>query len=123
MIPDWVWKLYEPYLRKEAERRGIARPSTGKLAKVLAEFWPDCSARLMVQEPWMGTIRFKPLAKYDARSVLSLVEAPEAHIREYFGGGKFKINFYHGMNFVATKNFKPDGPPVWKDLPALEEEW
>ena len=122
MIPDWVWRLYEPYLRKEAERRGMRRPSTRELAQILAEFWPDCSARLMVQEPWMGTIRFKHLAKYDARSVLPFAEAPEAHIRERFGGGKFKVNFYHGMNFVSTKNFKPEGPPIWKDLPALEGE-
>ncbi len=122
MIPDWVWKLYEPYLRKEAERRGMARPSTLELLKILAEFWPDCSARLMVQEPWMGTIRFKHLAKYDAQSVLPLAEAPEKYILEHFGGGKFKINFYHGMNFVSTKNFKPEGPSLWKDLPALEEE-
>ncbi|MBI1892734.1 MAG: hypothetical protein HYS14_01265 [Candidatus Rokubacteria bacterium] len=81
MIPDWVWRLYEPYLRKEAERRGMARPLTRELARILAEFWPECSARLMVQEPWMGTIRFKRLAKYDAESVLPLAEAPEAYIR------------------------------------------
>ena len=122
MIPDWVWKLYEPYLRKEAARRGIPRPSTRELATVLADLWPDCSARLMVQEPWMGTIRFKHLARYDARMMLPLVETPEAYILERFGGGKFKVNFYHGMNFVSTKNFKPEGPPMWKDLPALEEE-
>jgi hypothetical protein len=122
MIPDWVWRLYEPYLRKEAERRGMARPLTRELAGILAEFWPECSARLMVQEPWMGTIRFKRLAKYDAESVLPLAAAPEAYIREHFGGGKFKVNFYHGMNFVSTKNFKPEGPPIWKDVPALEED-
>ena len=122
MIPEWVWKLYEPYLRKEAERRGIARPSTRDLAKVLGEVWPHCSARLMVQEPWMGTIRFKLLAKYDAGSVRPLLGAPEEYILEHFGGGKFKINFYHGMNFVSTKNFKPQGPPKWGDLAALDEE-
>jgi len=122
MIPEWVWKLYEPYLRREADRRGIARPSTRDLTTVLAEVWPDCSARLLVQEPWMGTIRFKLLAKYDAESVRALLGAPEEYILEHFGGGKFKINFYHGMNFVSTKNFKPQGPPKWGDLAALDEE-
>jgi hypothetical protein len=32
------------------------------------------------------------------------------------------MNLHHGMHFVNTKNFKPAGEPIWKDLPELPEE-
>jgi hypothetical protein len=50
------------------------------------------------------------------------LEAPEAFIRERFGGGKFKLNIHHGLSFVSTKNFKPDGPPLWAAMPELGED-
>ena len=50
------------------------------------------------------------------------LDAPEAFIRERFGGGKFKVNLHHGMNFVNTKNFKPQGPPRWEAVPELPED-
>ena len=49
-----------------------------------------------------------------------LIEAPLEYLRANFGGGKFKINFYHGMQFIATINFKPEGPEIWRELPELE---
>ena len=27
-----------------------------------------------------------------------------------------------GLHFVNTKNFRPEGEPLWKDAPALAEE-
>ena len=38
---------------------------------------------------------------------------------ERYGGGKFKMNLHHGLHFVNTKNFKPEGAPRWKDAPEL----
>jgi hypothetical protein len=29
------------------------------------------------------------------------------------------MNLHHGLHFVNTKNFKPDGAPRWGDAPAL----
>ncbi len=122
LMVSWVWKHFEEYVRNHLARHGKREPSPGELQATFEAIWRESSATLLVQEPWMGTIRFKRLAKYDAESVLPLAAAPEAYIREHFGGGKFKVNFYHGMNFVSTKNFKPEGPPIWKDVPALEED-
>jgi len=75
-----------------------------------------------VQEPWMGTIRFKRLTKLSAAEMDEFLEDPNRFIGNRFGGGKFKVNLHHGMHFVNTKNFKPEGPPLWKDLPELPEE-
>lgn len=84
--------------------------------------WPDLSATIMVQEPWMGTIRFKRLVKLPSGEMDAFLEDPETFIRDRFGGGKFKMNLHWGMHFINTKNFKPEGPPRWKDLPELPRE-
>ena len=39
-----------------------------------------------------------------------------------YGGGKFKMNLHHGLHFVNTKNFKPDGEPRWKEVPEFALE-
>ncbi len=38
-----------------------------------------------------------------------------------WGGGKYKMNLHHGLHFVNTRNFKPEGAPRWQAAPALEE--
>ena len=70
----------------------------------------------------MGTVRFKCLARYRPEEFTPMVLDPMGYLRERFGGGKFKVNFYQGMNFVATRNFKPEGEPKWREMPELQED-
>jgi hypothetical protein len=30
------------------------------------------------------------------------------------------MNLHHGLHFVNTRNFKPEGQPQWKDVAALD---
>ncbi|MBI2554569.1 MAG: hypothetical protein HYV92_09185 [Candidatus Rokubacteria bacterium] len=122
MLPQWAWDLIEAYLKKSLANRGMERPTKRQLLEEFARVWPEFTATIMVQEPWMGTIRFKRLVKLPASGMDAFLEAPMKFIADRFGGGKFKLNLHHGMHFVTTKNFKPDGPPLWKDLPELPEE-
>ena len=32
------------------------------------------------------------------------------------------MNFHHGMHFVGTRDFKPEGEPRWQAIPELTEE-
>lgn len=121
-IPAWAWVLLETYVDKRLEVRGNANPTAQETLEELARLWPDLSCTLMVQVPWMGTIRFKRLARLRGDAMRPFLEAPEAYLREWFGGGKFKMNIHHGLNFVNTKNFKPEGPPRWEAVPELAEE-
>jgi hypothetical protein len=47
------------------------------------------------------------------------LDEPVEWIAARYGGGKFKMNLHHGLHFVNTRNFKPDGAPRWADAPAL----
>ncbi|MBI3625217.1 MAG: hypothetical protein HY215_03590 [Candidatus Rokubacteria bacterium] len=122
VVPQWAWELIEPYLKKNLANRGVERPTKRQLLEEFARVWPEFTATIMVQEPWMGTIRFKRLARLPSGEMEAFLEDPTKFLGARFGGGKFKMNLHRGMHFVNTKNFKPDGPPLWKDLPEMSEE-
>ena len=122
VFATWVGKLLRPFLQELLERKGNRGPTEADLRGGFVRLWPDCSMKLMVQEPWMGTVRFKCLARYRSEEFTPMVLDPMGYLRERFGGGKFKVNFYQGMNFLATRNFKPEGEPKWVKMPELQED-
>lgn len=121
-IPAWAWVLIEDYVDRSLEGRGTTSPTARETLGEVARLWPDLSCTILVQEPWQGTVRFKRLLRLRGDEMRPFLEAPEAFIRERFGGGKFKLNIHHGMHFVNTKNFKPEGPPHWQAVPELVED-
>ncbi len=121
-IPAWAWVLIEDYVDRSLEGRGTPNPTARETLSEVARLWPGLSCTILVQEPWQGTVRFKRLLRLRGDDMRPFLEAPEAFIRERFGGGKFKLNIHHGMHFVNTKNFKPEGPARWQAVPELVEE-
>jgi hypothetical protein len=120
VIAVWCWELLEPYLRRNLLNRGVERPARREILEEFGRVWPEVTATIGVQEPWSGTIRFKWLVRLPSSEMGPFLADPVSWIGETFGGGKFKMNLHHGMHFVNTKNFKPEGEPRWKDVPALE---
>ncbi len=121
LLPAWAWVLIENYVDRRLETQGNTNPTPQETLAELGRIWPDLACTLMVQTPWMGTIRFKRLLRLSGDEMRPFFAAPEAFIRDRFGGGKFKVNVHHGMHFVNTKNFKPSGPPKWETVPELPE--
>lgn len=119
MVAPWCWELIEPYLRRGLQARGVARPTRAELLAEFGRVWPEFTATIGVQAPWAGTIRFKWLARLPATELGPFLDDPEGWLRARFGGGKFKVNFHHGLHFVATRNFKPEGEPRWAEAPEL----
>ena len=119
MIAPWCWDLVEPYLTRNLVNRGVARPSRRDVLHEFARVWPELTATIGVQEPHAGTIRFKWLVRLATEEMAPFLDDPTGWIAARYGGGKFKMNLHHGLHFVNTKNFKPDGPPQWKEAPEL----
>lgn len=115
---NWVFELYREYLEKGLKGAGSA-PTRAEMENAYQQSLREGSLKILVQEPWMGTIRFKWLAESPMSSpeIQGLYDNPMEYLLSRYGGGKFKVNFYHGMHFVATKNFKPQGEPRWQSLP------
>ena len=122
LFPAWAWVLIEDYVDRSLEDHGTTNPSAQQTLAEVARLWADLSCTILVQEPWQGTVRFKRLLRLRGDEMRPFLESPETFIRERFGGGKFKLNIHHGMHFVNTKNFKPEGPARWQAIPELVED-
>ncbi len=117
---EWLWPLFEPYIRKDFERRGVEAPGEIALRDAFVRLVGRATVTILVQEPWRGSVRFKGLDRMPAPEAMDLLNDPESYLFERFGGGKYKLNFHEGWNFVATQNFKPEGEPRWKDVPGID---
>ena len=122
VIAGWCWELIEPYLRRNLQNRGVERPSRREILGEFMRVWPEFTATIGVQEPHAGTIRFKWLARLAAADMESFLADPAGWIGERYGGGKYKMNLHHGLHWVNTKNFRPDGDPRWREAPELSLE-
>jgi hypothetical protein len=119
VIAGWCWDLVEPYLRRNLLNRGVERPTRKQVLEEFVRVWPQFTATIGVQEPHAGTIRFKWLARIDSSELAPFLDDPVQWIGERYGGGKYKMNLHHGLHWVNTKNFRPEGEPRWKDVPAI----
>ena len=119
---DWVWSLYEKYVSKRLKPASSGSPSEDELQTAFLETLGRSTITVLVQEPWRGSVRFKCLEKGPVRDRFDLLENPMEYLSARYGGGKFKLNFHDGWNFVATQNIKPTGNSLWVDLPDFEEE-
>ena len=120
---EWVLNLFSEYIENDFKKAAWKSEAHRLMICGIRSrcFFRQPPLRLLVQEPVGNTVRFKALAFYHADEMGPLIEDPMRYIKEHFGGGKFKINFYCGMQFIATINFKPEGPEIWRELPELPE--
>jgi hypothetical protein len=114
---DWVWLLYREYVHKQLARAGRDAPSDDEVQRAFFQLLSESTVTILVQEPWQNSVRFKQLAQHRCDEMTALLHDPMAYLTEHFGGGKFKLNFHQGWNFIATQNFKPAGEARWRDLP------
>jgi len=119
VIAGWCWDLVEPYLRRSLLNRGVERPSRKLIFEEFLRVWPDFTATIGVQEPHAGTIRFKWLVRLASADMTPFLDDPVGWIGGRWGGGKYKMNLHHGLHWVNTKNFRPDGEPRWPDAPGI----
>lgn len=115
---EWVWELYKGHVHKALARQGKENPTDDEVQKVFMKILGGSTVTVLVQEPWQNSVRFKELARYEWEEMTPLIHDPMNYLLEHFGGGKFKLNFHQGWNFIATQNFKPEGEAKWKNMPA-----
>jgi hypothetical protein len=120
MRMEWVKKLYDPYIRRTFKWEQQSDITAEQWQERFEKVFSESIITVLVQEPWHGTVRFKGLAHCYTDESGSLIEDPMKYLLQHYGGGKFKLNFHHGLNFVATMNFKPDGLEKWHDLPGID---
>jgi len=118
-VEKWVWKLFTgdayPYIRRALQHQYRRAPTQDELKERFLEVYPRSTVKIMVMELVGLGLEFQDLAThpYGAVDFSHLMADPYGELGRRFGGGKFKLSFYDGEQFVATQNFKVGGRPKW----------
>jgi len=118
-VEKWVWKLFTgdayPYIRRTLQQQHGRPPTQDEIRGKFFEIYPHCTVKIMVMELVGLGLEFQDLAThpYGADDFSRLMADPLGYLGRTFGGGKFKLSFYYGDQFVATQNFKVGGRPKW----------
>lgn len=116
---EWLWEIYKEYVTKQFEVSGHSSPSNDEVQELFLKMISESTVTVLVQEPWHNSIQFKGLARYNVKDNMKLINHTMDYLLALYGGGKYKLNFHHGWNFIGTRNFKPEGEPKWEDLPRI----
>jgi hypothetical protein len=115
----WVWKLFTgdayPYIRRTLQHEKGAPPSADDIRQRFIDVYAHSTVKIMVMELVGILLEFQDLAvhPYGSTDFSGLTHDPLGYLSEHYGGGKYKLSFYYGEQFVATQNFKVGGAPQW----------
>ena len=118
-VEKWIWKLFTgeayPYIRRTLQQQHGRPPTPDEIKKKFGEVYPRCTVKIMVMELVGLGLEFQDLATHPhgADDFARLMVDPIGFLGCVYGGGKFKLSFYEGDQFVATQNFKVGGRPKW----------
>ena len=111
-VPDWLYRLFTgasyPYLKRQAKFRLKRDPTPDVLRELFVDIFPRCTMKVLVEEKQGMIVQFRELETYAPGKYMDLVWKPIDILREAYGRGKYKLNFYEGENFICTTNFKVD---------------
>jgi len=112
-----VWNLYKEHVIKFSHAKVKGMPSEDEMKAKVIQILPESTVKVLAQEKVGMTVQFHHMGTFPASEVARVpILTIKDFLAERFGGGKFKLNLYHGINFLSTKNFETVGPPLWKDL-------
>jgi hypothetical protein len=116
-----TWELYKEHVKKFSHAAVKGLPTPDEMNEALAAIVEDATVKVLAQEKVGMIVHFHWMDTYPALDVCEVADV-RGFLTQRFGGGKFKINLYHGINFLSTKNWETEGPPIWKGLIRAPEE-
>lgn len=120
---SWLWQMFKEYVRKIRRSASSGAPELHEMQEKYREIYPDASIKLLVEEKVGMIVVFNELETRTTAELEGLLEKEQLmnYLAETYGRGKYKINLYHGLTFVATRNFRVEEeslPEKWRDLVA-----
>lgn len=116
-----TWELYKEHVKKFSHAAVKGMPTEDEMKEALASIVEHSTVKVLSQEKVGMVVTFHWLDTYPAVDVCDVSDV-KGFLTQRFGGGKFKLNLYHGINFLSTKNWETDGPPLWKTMIRTPEE-
>jgi hypothetical protein len=112
----WIKQAFRDYYKPKLRRELKRDPTQGEMDKRFEEIYAQVNCILLAGVYEGVGIYFYEIARFTREEVDGFRAAPEQYLKERFGGGNFKLNFYEGLSFIVCVNFKPKGEPKWKHL-------
>jgi len=115
----WIWDMFQEYVRKITRTASTGAMPLEEMQSRYRTMHRDFDIKIMVSDKVGMIVQFLDLDLYRFSDFESLLQPSSFmnFLSEKYGGGKYKVNLYHGGTFIATKNFKiEEGPEKWRDL-------
>ena len=110
-----VWNLYKEHIKKFSHAAVKGEPSPEEMKETFLSILPECIVKVLGQEKVGMIVQFHHLDTFPATDWKDITGFQD-FLQKKYGGGKFKINFYHKTNFMSTKNYEVPGEVVWKSM-------
>lgn len=122
----WLWEMFKEYVRKIRRTASTGAPSDDMIQESYQKIFHEASIKIMVEEKVGMIVVFHDLEERTTQQLEGMMEEKVlmAYLANTYGHGKFKINLYHGMTFVATKNFRvldESLPEIWREIVAKKK--
>ncbi|MCA9484338.1 MAG: hypothetical protein KC553_11440 [Nitrospina sp.] len=112
-IKDAFRDYYKPRLRRDLKRD----PTQEEMDRRFEEIYDRLKLTLLVGVNEGVSIQFYEIAQFTLDEFNTFRFSTRDYLKERFGGGNFKLNFYEVDSFIVTVNFKIHGEdPKWEHL-------
>jgi len=108
LFSGWLWEMFKEYVRKIRRTASTGAPEIAVMQEKYRQIFHAASIKILVEEKVGMIVVFNDLETRTTAQISEMMEEAQLmkYLTETYGRGKFKINLYHGMTFVATHNFK-----------------
>ncbi len=122
-LKGWLWEMFKDYIRKIQRKASTGAPELEDIRKKYQEIFPKGSIKILVEEKVGMIVIFNDLESRETSELAELLEEEKliTYLGKHYGHGKYKINLYDGLTFVATRNFKVEDeslPELWREIVA-----
>lgn len=123
LFKGWLWEMFKEYVRKIRRTASNGAPEVSVMKEKYRQIYEEASIKILVEEKVGMIVIFNDLESRTTAELDGMMEEAElmAYLAKTYGRGKYKINLYHGMTFVATHNFKvldESLPETWREIVA-----
>ncbi len=121
----WLWEMFKEYIRKIERTASTGAPELSMIKEKYQAIFPNGSIMILVEEKVGMIVVFNELESRETSELTDLMEEEKllAYLEKHYGRGKYKINFYNGLTFIATHNFRvkleeESVPEIWREIVA-----
>lgn len=123
LFKGWLWEMFKEYVRKIRRTASHGAPELSDMKEKYQKIFSEASIKILVEEKVGMIVVFNDLESRTTAELGEMMEEAElmAYLAKTYGRGKYKINLYHGLTFVATHNFKvleESLPEIWREIVA-----